>query len=364
MARAGVSRDKIQQAEDLLTAAEDKITSSSLTVTQAHKVVASRAPKKVYLLASISKPMTSTGVMLLSDRGELSIEDPVHKFIPEFTEGDRKLITIRHLLTHTSGLPDQLPENAELRKSHAPLSEFVKLAIHTPLKFKPGTNYSYQSMGILLASEVVQRITAKPFPDYMASEVFGPLGMKDTAMNLGKHKLADTEQSQVEFSAPEAGAGSEDSKSWDWNSPYWRNLGSPWGGAHSTSTDVTTFLQSFLYPDGKVLKVETARSMVQNHIEGLDRKWGLGFQLGRRLRRRVFGEELRARRLDRHAVLVRPDQGTDVRHSDDAAGARVEQAGAAARFGPRVGVRLRNGLDRSPAGTTFRVREPWYDLAS
>ena len=280
LSRAAVKTNKLREAEALLDAHRDQINSSSLSVTQGGREVASRAPEKVYLIASISKPMSATGVMLLADRGELSIEDPVHKFIPEFTEGDRKLITIRHLLTHTSGLPDQLPENAELRRRHAPLSEFVAGAIRTPLLFKPGTQYKYQSMGILLASEVARRISGRPFPEFLAEEIFAPLGMADTAMGLGKHRLDAIERSQVEFAAPEAGSGSPEARSWDWNSPYWRNLGAPWGGAHSTVADITRFLQSFLYPDGKVLKADTARAMIRDHNQGLDTPRGLGFQLG------------------------------------------------------------------------------------
>src|ERR1700733_10835340 len=84
-----------------------------------------KSPDSVFLLASITKPMTATGLMILVDRGELSISDPVQKFIPEFSGGDRRGVTVWHLLTHTSGLPDQLPENVELRKRHAPLKDFV-----------------------------------------------------------------------------------------------------------------------------------------------------------------------------------------------------------------------------------------------
>src|SRR5206468_3416779 len=82
-----------------------------------------RNTETVFLLASISKPMTTAGVMLLADRGELTLSDPVHKFIPEFSGGDRGLITVQHLLTHTSGLPDMLPENEALRRRHAPLAD-------------------------------------------------------------------------------------------------------------------------------------------------------------------------------------------------------------------------------------------------
>ncbi|MCB1124087.1 MAG: beta-lactamase family protein, partial [Verrucomicrobiae bacterium] len=210
----------------------------------------------VFLLASITKTMTATGVMVLADAGELRISDKVRKFIPEFSEGDRKDVTIQQLLTHTSGLPDQLPENDALRKRHAPLSEFVEHAIRTPLLFKPGTRCSYQSMGILLAAEVVQRITGTPLPAYLKDNVFKPLGMERTALGLRPFQLADTVRSQTEYAAPESGSGSEAARDWDWNSPYWRKLGAPWGGAHGTVRDVARFLESFLNLDGTVLRKE------------------------------------------------------------------------------------------------------------
>jgi CubicO group peptidase (beta-lactamase class C family) len=234
----------------------------------------------IFLIASITKPMTATGLMVLVDRGELKLSDRVVKFIPEFSGEDRKDITIQHLLTHTSGLPDQLPENDELRKRHAPLAEFVARAVKTPLLFKPGTAYKYQSMGFLLAAEVAQRITNQPFAAFLSKEVYEPLGMKKSAVDLGPFKLTETVRSQTEFAAPESGSGSVEAKDWDWNSPYWRNLGAPWGGAHSTAPDIAKFLRSFLNPDSKVLKESTARKMIQDHNQGLDRRRGLGFDLG------------------------------------------------------------------------------------
>jgi len=236
------------------------------------------SPDAVFLIASITKPMTATGLMVLSDRGELTLEDPVQRFIPEFSEGDRRLITIRHLLTHTSGLPDQLPENVELRRRLAPLEEFVERAIRTPLLFQPGSEVRYQSMGLLLASEVAQRITGERFPAFLAKEVFGPLEMKRTALGLGRFKIAETELSQVDEAPGLYGRGGSDTKSWDWNSPYWRNLAAPWGGAHSTGPDIAKFLDSFLNPDGRVVKESTARAMVVNQT-GLDEPWGIGWAM-------------------------------------------------------------------------------------
>lgn len=238
------------------------------------------SPDAIFLLASITKPMTATAVMVLADRGELRLADPVARFIPEFAEGARKDITLHHLLTHTSGLPDQLPENAALRRRHAPLADFVRGTIRTPLLFAPGTKYHYQSMGILLAAEIVQRISSTILPDFLAKELFAPLGMTRSALGLGRFKLADTVRCQTEQAAPEAGAGDPNARSWDWNSDYWRHLGAPWGGAHGSAGDVGRLLNCFLHPDGGILRAETARLMIRNHTPGLDARRGLGFALG------------------------------------------------------------------------------------
>jgi len=234
----------------------------------------------IFLLASITKTMTAAGVMVLADRGELRLSDKVIKFIPEFSEGDRKDISIQQLLIHTSGLPDQLENNTELRSQHAPLAEFVRGAIRTPLLFAPGTKYHYQSMGILLAAELLERLTKTKLPDFLAKEVFEPLGMSRTALGLGSFRLEDTIRCQTEQAAPESGAGNPQAASWDWNSAYWRNLAAPWGGAHGSAADVARFLDSFLHPRGNVLRAETARQMIQNCTPGLEARRGIGFVIG------------------------------------------------------------------------------------
>src|SRR4051794_8975244 len=103
----------------------------------------------MFLLGSISKPINVAAVMTLFDRGDFRLDDRVRTFLPAFEGDGRGDMTIRHLLTHTSGLPDQLADNNELRKRHAPLSEFARLAMRTPLEFAPGSRYQYSSMGIL-----------------------------------------------------------------------------------------------------------------------------------------------------------------------------------------------------------------------
>ncbi|MGH7134296.1 MAG: serine hydrolase domain-containing protein, partial [Pirellulales bacterium] len=103
----------------------------------------------MFLLGSISKPINVTAVMTLFDQGKFQLEDRVRKFLPAFMGDGRDDVTIRHLLTHVSGLPDQLADNNELRKRHAPLTDFAKRATGAPLGFAPGSRYQYSSMGIL-----------------------------------------------------------------------------------------------------------------------------------------------------------------------------------------------------------------------
>jgi beta-lactamase class C len=225
-------------------------------------------PQAVFLLASITKPMTVTGLMVLADRGEVRLSDRVQRFIPEFKGNGREQALVRHLLTHTSGLPDMLPENVELRKKHAPLAVFVSGTCRTPLLFSPGTEVRYQSMGILLASEIVARITKRPFPAFLKEHVFQPLDMQRTSLGLGGRSIAQTMRSQV-----------DEITDWDWNSSYWRNLGAPWGGAHADVADVARFLAYFAHPDSRVVKPETASAMVTLQTAGLKEPWGYGWSL-------------------------------------------------------------------------------------
>jgi CubicO group peptidase (beta-lactamase class C family) len=167
-----------------------------------------------------------------------------------------------------------------LRAKHAGLAEFVEHAIKTPLSFAPGTKYQYSSMGILLAVHVAQVLSGVGVLDFVDRALFQPLGMKRAALGLGKFRLEDMVACQTERAAPESGAGDPAAKDWDWNSPYWRKLGAPWGGAHVSAPDVGRFLAEFLLKRGAVVKPETAQLMVTNHnAPGLTPR-GLGFAVG------------------------------------------------------------------------------------
>jgi CubicO group peptidase (beta-lactamase class C family) len=237
-----------------------------------------------FLLASITKPLTYTAAMMLLDRGELTLSDPVVRYIPEFAANHKNDVRLLHLMTHTSGMPDMLPNNVELRRQHASLEEFTKGAIEAAPLFPPGTDVSYQSMGTLVTSEIVQRVSGLPIHEFLRREVFDPLGMKDTA--LGSRGLDEARLVRVEV--PEFQVGSD----FNWNSRYWRELGVPWGGLFSTPSDFAVLLAMFLNHGEiggvRLLSPAAVRAMTTNRLETMPdipepqrrtQGWGLGWKI-------------------------------------------------------------------------------------
>lgn len=222
-----------------------------------------------FLIASPTKPMTTAVVLWLRDRRELALTDRVRRYLPAFQGGTRDAVTIRHLLTHTSGLPDMLPENVELRRQHAPLSEFVARTCRTPLLFAPGEQVSYQSMGILLAAAIAEKVSGEPMPGLVARTLLAPLRMTQASFGLGGRAVTDTARCQV----PEA-----ERSDWDWNSAYWRNLAAPWGGAHASADDLMRLLEFFAGSEGTALAADTRREMCAIQTGTLRPSFGLGWQ--------------------------------------------------------------------------------------
>lgn len=242
-------------------------------------------PDALFLMASVTKPVVYLAGIMLVEGGLLNLSDPVQRYIPEFKGPDKELVLVRHLYTHTSGLPDMLPDNLELRRQHAPLRRFLDGAIRdTRLAFKPGTNLSYQSMGTALVAEIIQRLSGESIADFLRKRVFDPLGLKSTA--LGAQGFP--RERLVRVRLPEVMVGTD----WGWNSPYWQNLGAPWGGMFSTPEDMAVLCQLLLgqgtYNGVKLLSPAAVRAMTTNRLtefpelpEGLARAkpWGLGWRL-------------------------------------------------------------------------------------
>lgn len=251
-------------------------------------------PDAIFLVASVTKPVVVSALMLLVERGDLLLEDRVARYVPEFGVNGKERITLRHLMTHTSGLPDMLPENEALRAEHAPLSEFVRRICALEASFAAGTNIEYQSTGIAMLGEVLERVTGQPLPAFLRREIFEPLGMPDTALGI-----AGLDESRV----PEINVGAAALRTdWHWNSPYWRHLGAPWGGMFTTVSDFYRYMQCFL-SRGRLGNVEifspaTVATMTSDQTSSMaaipatvreEQMWGLGWRIFPGARWSYFG---------------------------------------------------------------------------
>ena len=290
----GMSERQLEAAASILAEQLDSgpVTAASIVVARRNRIVLSRGfgklshdaeappvePDSIFLLASITKPVTGCALMILVDRGLVSLDDPVSHYIPEFQGGERAKVTVRNLLSHISGLPNMLPRNRELRRAHSPLSGFVQGAAKTPLLYSPGSSFLYQSMGILLAAEIVERVSGQRLRDFEKEEMFEPLGMRHSALGMGDWKLEETVWVET---SPDSNPA--DLERYGPNSPYWRDMGHPWGGMHSSALDLAVLLQTMLnggeYGGKRVFSRAAVDAMTSDQNGSLEAPWGLGWAL-------------------------------------------------------------------------------------
>ena len=139
-------------------------------------------PDTIFWIASMTKPVTASAILMLQDQGKLSVQDPVAKYVPELgalktKDGKPANLTIRHLLTHTSGMQEATPGEAVASKT---LAELIPHYVDKPVGFTPGSKWSYSQSGINTLGRIVEVITGKSFPDFLQQNFFDPLNMKDT----------------------------------------------------------------------------------------------------------------------------------------------------------------------------------------
>ncbi len=243
----------------------------------------------LFLTASLTKPLVALLVVQLAAEGAWGLNEPVRNFLPAFRRGPLRRITIRHLLTHTSGLPDMLPENEQLRAEHASVQQFAEVtAVQNPA-FLPGEDCSYCSMGFAVLQLMIEQISGRSLPCYLRERVLEPLQMVDTALGIPSDAEAWWRRT-VPCQLP---PGQPVDCDWNWNSRYWRSLGAPWGGLTSTAGDLAGLLQCLLRqgtdaagrPVFAAEVVKAATSNQTQHFSALSaehrerRPWGLGWRL-------------------------------------------------------------------------------------
>ncbi len=260
----------------------------------------------IFLVASITKPIVAMAALQLIEKGHFTLADRVVDFIPEFGREGKYGMEIRHLLTHTSGLPDMLSDNLELRQSHATLGRFVERTCQEPLAFPPGRGVQYQSMGFAILGEIMAMVTGKTCAQYLQDEFFQPLVMSDTSLGATDEWFVGSTPRSTRIPnaiVPEAHASGTD---WNWNSRYWRQLGAPWGGLLTSANDLATFAQFMLrtgqtHEGRRLLSPAAIDAATRNQLQYMRdvpdeerrcRPWGLGWRLNWPAHSANFGDLL------------------------------------------------------------------------
>jgi CubicO group peptidase (beta-lactamase class C family) len=130
----------------------------------------------VYQSGSVGKQFTSAAIVTLAREGKLGLDDPIRKHVPEAPSGWGK-VTIRHLLTHTSGIPDYTTDLVDFRHDYTE-EALARLYARLRLEFQPGSTWSYSNTGYALLGFIVRRVSGKFYGDYLKERVFEPLGMR------------------------------------------------------------------------------------------------------------------------------------------------------------------------------------------
>jgi CubicO group peptidase (beta-lactamase class C family) len=141
----------------------------------------------VFEIGSISKEFVSAAVMLLVEEGRLELDDPIHKYLADLPS-EWLGVTVRQLLTHTSGIPDyEEIQTYEAYRFRFTPEEIIRVAHSRPMDFEPGTGYYYSNTGYFLLSLMVERVEGHPLGEVLESRIWGPLGMTQTRMADPEH---------------------------------------------------------------------------------------------------------------------------------------------------------------------------------
>jgi CubicO group peptidase (beta-lactamase class C family) len=247
----------------------------------------------IFSIASMTKPIVSVAVLMLYEEGCFQLNDPVSRYIPEFKDtkvyvegdGDRMVLahqerpmSIRHLLTHTSGMSGSrtmdltlvpLLEEAKLDDPHSTNQDFVKKLAKLPLSFQPGTSWAYGPSHDVLGY-LVEVMSGMPLDAFLEQWIFEPLGMPDTGFYVPPDKMgrfaARYEVSRAGFALAESPASREQAR------PGRRLRGG--GGLVSTVPDYARFAQMLLNGgelDGvRLLGRKTVALMTMNHLSPVE----------------------------------------------------------------------------------------------
>jgi CubicO group peptidase (beta-lactamase class C family) len=252
----------------------------------------------LFWIASQSKPITATALMMLVDQGKVNLDDPVERYLPPFkdvwlaVEQDKARVllhrpkhrpTVRHLLSHTSGLPFKSPleePTLDLRPLRVAAGSYAM----TPLLFEPGTEYRYSNAGINTAGRIIEVVSGMPFAHFLQKRLFDPLGMKDTTFWPDQGRLRRLAKS---YRPNAGGTGLEETIITQLRYPLddQRRQPVPAGGLFSTATDLGRFCQMVLnggtFQGRRLLSQDAVTQMTSRQTAaGIKESYGLGWATG------------------------------------------------------------------------------------
>jgi CubicO group peptidase (beta-lactamase class C family) len=243
-----------------------------------------RAPMKpdaIFAIASMTKPVTATAVMILVDEGKLALDEPVSQYIPAFEDlaladgTPATPITLRHLLTHTSGLSSD-------QRNRGTIDETVAHFAREPLSFQPGSHWLY-GPGLTVAGRVVEIVSQSSFDDFVSKRILDPLGMSDTTFKPNGQQQARL--AALYRPGPQPGTLEPGSH---WLAEVAPDAApNPSGGLFSTARDMARFYQMIVNGgelDGRrIVSAESVSSMSTIQTGALEtgftdgNGWGLGW---------------------------------------------------------------------------------------
>jgi CubicO group peptidase (beta-lactamase class C family) len=255
-------------------------------------------PDALFWIASQSKPITATALMMLVDEGKIRLDDPVDRYLPEFkgqwltVEQDQNHVllkrpehpvTVRRTLSHTSGMPFKSTME-EPTLDLLPLRDAVRSYAMTPLQFEPGSKYQYSNAGINTAGRLIEVVSGMPYEQFLQNRLFAPLGMTDTTFwpeqaqlarlaksykpNAAKTDLEETTVIQLRYPLDDR-----------------KRQPMPAGGLFSTARDVGRFCQMILgrgvFAGRRYLSEASVEQMTSKQTgDQLKDGYGLGWSTG------------------------------------------------------------------------------------
>jgi CubicO group peptidase (beta-lactamase class C family) len=218
-----------------------------------------------FRLASVTKQFTAAAVLLLEERGKLSVNDPVKKYLTDAPSA-WDAITLHHLLSHTSGVPNltnlqQFPDYTATMGIKATPAQLIARFRDRPLDFPPGERFSYSNSGYILLGAVIEKVSGMSYAQFVQDNIFTPLGMKDSGYDVTEAILPQRAQGY------ERGAPSPTNPSGVTHAPF-IHMSIPFsaGGLYSTTTDMLKWMQGLT--GGKLLKSESVVRMTTPNKDG------------------------------------------------------------------------------------------------